>query len=139
MIDTRRMVGRITDAGSLGGGAKALLVACRKAGGWFSWATAGTITKPVKIVAAKESGDGKAVFEDRPFERVLVKGRHHDGRRFVVQYVDSKAETAYVLSHHHEVTLEDGHPWTWRTERPYWRSASVSEVKTYIGTEKAHE
>jgi hypothetical protein len=113
--------------------------AARKAGGWFTWSTVGTVTKPVKTVAAKDSGDGKAVFVDREHERLLVKGVHLDGRRFVVQYVEGadtgmKQESAYVLNDQHIATTDDGEVVTWVTPRPTWVAASVSEVKRYLTT-----
>lgn len=127
------------DAAALGdpssrGGAVALVKAARKAGGWFTWSTVGTVTKPVKTVAAKDSGDGKAVFVDRDHERVLVKGIALDGRRFVVQYVEGKQETAYVLDTRHRAETDDGEVVEWETRRPTWRPATVSEVKRYLTT-----
>jgi hypothetical protein len=73
------MVGRITDDTELPGGAVLLMKRAREAGGWFTWATGGSY-----YGAKTEKG------------RVLVKGRHADGRRFVVNYVEGKVSSAYV-------------------------------------------
>jgi hypothetical protein len=57
--------------------------------------TEGRIVKPVKVTAAADTSDGHPVYEDRPHRRLLVKGRHPDGRRFVVQYLaDAKGHVA---------------------------------------------
>lgn len=106
--------------------------ACRKAGGWFVWSTEGYIVKPVKTVAATESGTGKAEYEDQRFARVHLKGRHRDGRAFVVRYVEGKPDVAYVLSHEHEVTLEDGSPHRWTTEAPSLERVTATKVKGYV-------
>lgn len=130
------VVGRITDPDHLPGGAATIAKATRKGSlRWFVWATAGTITKPVKTVAATESADGKAIFEDRPFRRVHLKAVHPDGRAYVVRYIEErgawKADVAYVLRHDHACTLEDGSRHEWRTERPYFDAVSVSDLKHY--------
>ena len=151
MIPAPRVVGRraAPDPVTLPGGVVLLLKACRTAG-FFAWVTEGRIVKPVKVVAAKDSGTGSAVYEDRDFERLLVKGRHRDGRRFVVQYlVDGsgqwKTESAYLLTRHHEgvapgplrswtdtKTEEPGTPVEWVSETPSFDAASVTAVKAYI-------
>lgn len=143
----RRVVGRCGPE-DLPGGAVALLKAARKAGGWYAFTTAGTITKPVKILAAKDNG-GTAVYEDRPFPRLLVKGRGPDGRRFVVQYLKTgerwACETAYVHTTEHRCEApgaltswtdtkksEPSTPHRWTTEEPLMRAASIAEVKAYV-------
>lgn len=146
-----RVVGRraAPDPVTLPGGVVALLKKCREAG-FFAWVTEGRIVKPVKITAAKDSPDGAAVYEDRAFERLLVKGRHGDGRGFVVQYlVDGKggwkAESSYLRTReHHGVTPgpllswtdtsteQPGEPLSWVSEQPSYDAASVTEVKAYV-------
>ena len=145
------MVGRIVDPATVPGGA-ALVAKAARAGSlrWFVWFSRGATVKPVKIVAASESPDGKAVFEDRSFATIFVKGRHVDGRRFAVRYVETKpgtwsADTAIVLTHEHSCTLpperlslsdptkvtEGGEVYRWTTERPYFDTVPVSQVKQY--------
>ena len=109
------MVGRITDENELPGGAVLLMKRARDAGGWFTWATGGTITKPVKVATRAETG-GAAEYEERQVPRVLVKGRHREGSRFVVAYYDGKIGSAYVRNHH-----------------GIFRPATVAEVRDYIG------
>lgn len=87
----------------LPGGAKVILKAATKAGGWFTFATYARGTKPTRTRPVVES--------------VLVKGRHDDGRVFVVQYLDEKVESAYVQ-----------HP----TASTYVRRVSISELKDYL-------
>jgi hypothetical protein len=89
-----QMVGRITDETQLPGGAVLLMKRAREAGGWFTWATTG-------------------LFDGKP--RVHVKGRHPDGRRYVVLYVNGKSHSAYV-----------------RNAAGYMELTSVAEVKAYI-------
>jgi hypothetical protein len=131
------VVGRITDPERLPGGARLIASATRKGSlRWFVWATAGTITKPVKVVAATESADGKAVFEDRLFPRVHLKARHPDGRAYVVRYIEAQpekwsADAAYVLRREHVCLLEDGSEHRWTTERPAFDAVSVSALKDY--------
>jgi hypothetical protein len=92
------MVGRITDDTELPGGAVLLMKRARAAGGWFCWATGGIVTVKVTKV------------------RALVKGRHHDGRRFAVQYLDGSPKSAWV---------RDG-------ARHILRLVPVAEVHRYI-------
>jgi hypothetical protein len=129
------MVGRCGPDG-LPGGAVAVLKVAAKAGGWFTWTTEGTVTKPVKTVAAKDSPDGKAIFEDRPFARVHIKGRSRDGRRFVLRYILNgdkwTVDATYILTHEHEATTDDGETIRWTTEKPSFDAASVAEVKAYV-------
>jgi hypothetical protein len=131
------MVGRVVDPAALPGGAALIAKAVRKASlRWFLWCTVGTLTKPVKTVAASESPDGKAVFEDGTFRRVHVKGVHPDGRAFVVRYVEAKADqwssdAAYVLRRNHVATADDGEVIEWRTERPTFDAVTVSDLKHY--------
>jgi hypothetical protein len=130
------VVGRITDPDALPGGAALIAKATRKGSlRWFMWATAGTITKPVKTVAATEAPDGKAVYEDGTFARVHLKATHPDGRAFVVRYVEErgawKADAAYVLTKTHRCTLEDGSTHEWTTEHATLDAATVSELKDY--------
>lgn len=143
------LVGRVLDAGTLPGGVALVMKAARKAGGWFVWASSGTLRKPVKVLEAKEAPDGKAVYEERTFERVLVKGEHCDGRRFVAAYVLEKqgwkADHAYVWTRRMRCLapgnllffsdLDSATPSTpheWDIEEPAWRSATLTEVKEYL-------
>ena len=145
------VVGRLMAPEALPGGVAAIFKACRKAGGWYVWATVGRIVKPVKTVAATESGTGSAVYEDRPFLRVLAKGLHADGRRFVAEYVRDgkgtwKAESGYVWTSEHEcvapgyldstllaaATETAGTVFRWTSPRPAFRRVSSSELKGYI-------
>ena len=150
-MNSPAVVGRLMAPEALPGGVATIFKACRKAGGWYVWATVGRITKPVKTVAAAESGTGSAVYEDRPFLRVLAKGLHDDGRRFVAEYVrDSKgawkAESAYVWTTEHEAkapgyldstivanaTESAGTVHRWTSPRPAFRRVSSTHLKGYI-------
>lgn len=110
------------DPAELPGGVALVLKAARTSGGWFCWVTGGRREKPVKVAAAE--GKRPAVYEDRPFPRRLVKGRHSDGRRFVVVYLEVK-------------------PASWSAESGYllrnggYAAASVSQIKGYIGGDEA--
>lgn len=143
-----QVVGRILDPATLPGGAALLMKAARKAGGWHVWATRAEVLRPVKVTAAKDSADGVAVYADRPFDRVLVKGKHHSGRRFVVQYLGGKTVSAYVRTRAHTCFVPgsllslsdtsvstDPTPHSWTTPTPMWRSASVTTVKAYLADE----
>lgn len=118
------MVGRIedeTDIAGLPGGAALILKAARAAGGWHCWATRGVLMLPVKVVAAKDSADGKAVYEDRPHERVLVKGRSSDGwQRMVVQYVKHRGSWTVASAYVFDLARRSFEP------------ATVAEVKAYL-------
>ena len=105
-------------AGELPGGAVALMKLARKAQtSWFVWTDLGRIVKPVKVTAAKDTPDGAAVYEDRDFPRILVKGKA-PGRGWVVQYLCTpgawSAESAYIV------------------EKGFGRRVSVAEAKAYI-------
>jgi hypothetical protein len=92
------MVGRITDDTELPGGAVLLMKRAREAGGWFTWATGGSVTVEVTK------------------KRALIKGRHADGRRFVVQYLDGSPRSAWVR----------------RGGRHYFDRVSVADVHAFI-------
>lgn len=131
------LVGRITDPERLPGGAALIAKATRKGSlRWFLWATTGTVTKPVKTIAATESPDGKAVFEDRSFARVHLKAAHPDGRAYVIRYTEEhpekwKADASYVLRREHICTLEDGSEHRWVTDSPTFDAVTVSDLKNY--------
>lgn len=65
----------------LPGGAKVILKAATKAGGWFTFATYARGTKPTRTRPVVDS--------------ILVKGVRFP-QAFVVQYLDGKVESAYL-------------------------------------------
>lgn len=145
------MVGRVLDPLSLPASAAQVMKTARASGGWFVWATRANVTRPVKVIAAKDN-DGHAVYEDQPAVRLLVKGIRAtpltgsgSGRRFVVQYLDGKPESVYVLKREHaclvpgsllaHVPGDDKRHFTpptphrWDTDLPTWERISITELK----------